>query len=94
MKSTPKKKRNGHGQRKNVALGTQHNLYSTDYWVMQILGLVLGFSIFRYQHVGIPKAKLWHWGSKPTPGRNANSFASLWNIGLKVPNRIFRLKHI
>ena len=24
------------------------------------------FSIFRYQHVGIPNAKLWHWGSKPT----------------------------
>ena len=26
------------------------------------------FSIFRYQHVGIPNSKLWRWGSKPTPG--------------------------
>ena len=23
------------------------------------------FSVFRYQHVGIPNAKLWRWGSKP-----------------------------
>ena len=22
--------------------------------------------VFRYQHVGIPKVKMWHWGSKPT----------------------------
>ena len=29
------------------------------------------FSIFRYQHVGIPNAKLWPWGSKPTQGPNA-----------------------
>ena len=69
------------------------NLYSTDsHWgfalgVTQILGLVLGviqikFSVFTYQHVGIPKAKLWRWGSKPTPGPNANGFASQWNIGI------------
>ena len=34
------------------------------------------FSVFRYQHIGNPKAKLWRWGSKPTPGPNANGFAS------------------
>ena len=30
------------------------------------------FSVFRYQHVGIPNAKLWRWGTKPMPGPNAN----------------------
>ena len=35
------------------------------------------------QHVGIGNAKLWRWGSKPTPVPNANGFASQWNIGLK-----------
>ena len=40
------------------------------------------FSVFRYQHVGIPNRKLWHWGSKPTRGPNANGFALQWNIGL------------
>ena len=39
------------------------------------------FSVFRYQHVGIPNAKLWRWGSKPKRGPNANGFASQWNIG-------------
>ena len=29
-------------------------------------------------------AKVWHWGSKPTPGPNANGFASQWNIGLRA----------
>ena len=38
------------------------------------------FSVFRYQHVGISNAKLWRWGSKPTPGSNANGFVSQWNI--------------
>ena len=38
---------------------------------------------FRDQYVGIPNAKLWRWGSKPTQGPNANGFASQWNIGLK-----------
>ena len=33
------------------------------------------FCVFRYQNVGIPYAKLWHWGSKPTQGLNANGFA-------------------
>ena len=42
------------------------------------------FGICRYQHVGIPNAKLWHWGSKPTRGQNANGFASQWNIGLNL----------
>ena len=40
-------------------------------------------SVFRYQHVTIPNSKLWRWGSKPTPGPNANGFAPQWNIGLK-----------
>ena len=40
------------------------------------------FRIFRYQHVGIPNAKLWRWGSKPRPGPNTNGFASQWNVGL------------
>ena len=29
-------------------------------------------------------AKVWRWGSKPTPGPNANGFASQWNIGFIV----------
>ena len=40
------------------------------------------FSVSRYQHVGIPNAKLWRWGSKPTQGPNANGFASQRNVGL------------
>ena len=32
------------------------------------------FSIFRYQHVGIPNMKLWRLGSKPMRGPNANGF--------------------
>ena len=42
------------------------------------------FSAFRYQHVSIPNVKLWHWGSKPMPGPNANGFALWWNLGFKV----------
>ena len=38
------------------------------------------FTVFRYQHVGIPNAKLWCWGSKATQGPNANGFAWQWNI--------------
>ena len=39
-----------------------------------------------YQHVGIfwVDPKVWRWGSKPTPGPNANGFASQWNIDLIV----------
>ena len=55
---------------------------------MQILKFALRevhiFSIFRYQHVGIGNAKLWHLGSKPTPVPNAYGFTSQWNIGLTV----------
>ena len=29
-------------------------------------------------------AKVWRWGSKPTPAPNTNGFASQWNIGLIV----------
>ena len=43
------------------------------------------FSVFRYQHVGIPKAKLWLWGPKPTRGPNANGFALQWNIAITLP---------
>ena len=42
------------------------------------------FSVFRYLHVGIPNAELWHWGSKTTRGPNANGFALQWNIGFIV----------
>ena len=42
----------------------------------------VNFSVFIYQHVGIPNAKLCL-GSKPLPGPNANGFASQWNIGFK-----------
>ena len=35
------------------------------------------FSVFRFQHVGIPNAKL----SLPKPGPNVNGFASQGNIG-------------
>ena len=41
------------------------------------------FRIFRYQHVGIGNARLWHWVSRPTAGPNANGFASQRNIGFK-----------
>ena len=46
------------------------------------------FSVFRYQHVGIPMAKLWIWGSKPMPGPNANGFASQWNIGFRFTGNV------
>ena len=46
------------------------------------------FHVFRYQHVGIPNAKLWHWGSRQTPGPNANGFASQWNIGFYFTSQI------
>ena len=43
------------------------------------------FSVFQIgQHVGIPNAELWHWGSKTTRGPNANGFALQWNIGFIV----------
>ena len=33
------------------------------------------FSVVRYQHVGISKAKLWHWGSTPTRGDMLNEIS-------------------
>ena len=42
------------------------------------------FGIFKYQHVGIPNAKMSNWDSKPTRGPNANGFASQQNMGLKL----------
>ena len=63
-------------------VGTQRHLYSTcSHWglalgVTQILAFAFSgnaiICVFRYQHVGIPNAKLWHWGSKSTRGPNAN----------------------
>ena len=47
------------------------------------VGANANFSVFRYQHVGIPNAKLCRLGSKATPGPNANGFASQWNIGFR-----------
>ena len=42
-----------------------------------VLRWVMGsFSVFRYQHVGIPNAKFSHWG--------VTGFASEWNIGLRM----------
>ena len=38
--------------------------YNTNFSVR--IGGNANFSVFRFQHVGIPNAKLWHWGSKPT----------------------------
>ena len=52
------------------------------------------FRIFIYQHVGIPKAKLWRWGCKPTPGPNANGFASQWNIGLRIQSFLFFILYL
>ena len=73
MKSTPKKW-NVQGQRNNFALGTQRNIYSSD----SCWGFALGVT-----QILAFLAKLWHWGSKPTTGPNANGFALQWNIGLR-----------
>ena len=77
-------------------VGTQSNLYSTDWrrglalGLTQILGLALGvwrretqIFTFRYQHVGIPNAKLWHQGHCPTPAPDARYFVFWWNIGFR-----------
>ena len=76
------------------ALGNQHAIYMATYIPSaRVVGnakfrVGIGgnsnFSIFRYQHVGIPNAKLWRWGSKLTRGPNANGFASQWNICLSL----------
>ena len=31
-------------------------------------------------------AKVWRWGSEPTPGPNTNGFLSQWNIGFRFPD--------
>ena len=58
-------------------------------WVTQILGLVSGvFAFFDTNMLvsfALGDAKVWRWGSKPTPVPNANGFASQWNIGLNLP---------
>ena len=60
-----------HGQHEHFAFGTQRNLYSTDSFLgfhvrvnadfrYGVGGITnANFSVFRYQHVGIPQAKLW-----------------------------------
>ena len=75
-------------------VGTQRNLYSTDWHrglasgKTQILGLASGVTQILalgnakiHQHVGISNAKFWHRGHCPTPIPNARYFASQWNIG-------------
>ena len=54
--------------------------------VTQILALALGVTHILFLNTNMlipPNAKLWRWGSKPTPGPNANGFASQWNICLR-----------
>ena len=87
MKLTPKKVKCTWPTLK-FCVGTQCNLYST--------GLRLGFASGKTQLLGFAKdsnmlvyfalgdAKVWRWGSKPTPGPNANNFASQWNIGVRA----------
>ena len=68
-------------------IGTQRNLYSTDWrrglasGKTQILALGNGKI---YQHVGISDLKFWRRGHCPTPTPDARYFASQWNIGIKV----------
>ena len=67
-----------HTQFEYVPLAHVGPLYTRvgHYWVA--LGLQ---GSFRYQHVGIPNAKVSHWGDYPTRGSNARGFALRWNIG-------------
>ena len=68
-------------------VGTQRNLYSTDWrWGLasgkkQILALG---NAKIYQHVGISNAKFWRRGHCPTPAPDARYFASQWNIGFRL----------
>ena len=68
-------------------VGTQHNLYSTDWRWGLALGktqiLALGNTKI-YQHVGISNAKFWRRGHCPTPAPDARYFAFWWNIGLSL----------
>ena len=65
-------------------VGTQRNLYSTD-WRQ---GLASGKTQILaqgnakiYQHVDISNAKFWRRGHCPTPTPDARYFASQWNMG-------------
>ena len=40
------------------------------------------FWVFKYQHVGMPNAKLSRWGYCPTRWPNGSIFASQWNIAI------------
>ena len=66
-------------------IGTQRNLYSTDWRRGLASGktqiLALGNAKI-YQHVGISNTKFWRRGHCPTPTPEARYFASQWNIGL------------
>ena len=68
-------------------VGTQRNLYSTDWRRGMALGmtqiLALGNAKI-YQHVGIFNAKFWRRGHCPTTTPDARYFASQWNIGLTL----------
>ena len=72
-------------QRENFALGTQRNLYSIGlHWDLGLgVAQTLRFSVFRYQHVGIPNAKFRVGGLSQRKDPTC-VFASQWNMGLKV----------
>ena len=67
-------------------VGTQRNLYSTDWRRGLASGktqiLALGNAKI-YQHVGISNAKFWRRGHCPMPTPDASSLESQWNIGLR-----------
>ena len=45
------------------------------------VGGTANLSVFGYQHVAIPYAKLWHWGSKPARGPRQ------WNVSLSLDKK-------
>ena len=90
MKST-QKTRKVHGQCKSFALGTQHNLYSTDSRWGFALGDAKKFALpnakdtnmLVYFALGNAKVLSFALGNAKVP--NTNGFASQWNIGLRLP---------
>ena len=68
-------------------VGTQRNLYSTDWRRGLASGktqiLALGNAKI-YQHVGFSNAKFWRRGHCPTPTPDDRYFVSQWNIGLTI----------
>ena len=52
--------------------------------IMFCVGGDANFSIFRYQHVGIPNTKVSRWGYYPKRTPNARGFALQWNIGFII----------